>query len=97
MSSETHRECVQDAPSPSPEAKAKVPLIAHVMCGWPFLLVAIGGAIGGALGGAAYVANLAIYKSELPVLAKVALIITIGLAAIGMWAAIGTLIQLAWP
>jgi hypothetical protein len=29
----------------------KLPGIAHILCGWPLLLVAVGGMIGGALGG----------------------------------------------
>jgi hypothetical protein len=73
----------------------KLPPVAHVMCGWPLLLVAIGGAIGGGLGGAAYGANLAIYKSKLPVAAKVVLNLVAGFAAIGIWAAIAVAIHSA--
>ena len=65
------------------------------MCGWPLLLVAIGGAIGGGLGGAAYGINIAIYKSKLPVSAKILLNLATGAAAIGIWAAIGVAIQSA--
>lgn len=75
------------------QAKPKLPTEAHVMCAWPLLLVAIGGAIGGALGGAAYGVNLAIYKSKLPVIAKVSLNILTGVAAIGIWLVIAAVIQ----
>ncbi len=69
-------------------AKEKLPVRAHFMCGWPLLLVAIGGCIGGGLGGAAYGINLSIYKSKLPVFAKVILNILTGLMAFGLWAII---------
>src|SRR6266481_4821615 len=50
-----------------------LPKWAHLLCGWPLVLVAFGGAIGGGLGGAAYGVNLMIYKSHLPLAVKVAL------------------------
>ncbi len=49
-----------------PKQQPKLPASAHVLCGWPLLLVLIGGAIGGGLGGAAYAINIGIYKSSLP-------------------------------
>lgn len=67
------------------EAKEKMPAVAHMLCGWPLLLVAIGGAIGGGLGGAAYGINVGIYKSNLPIPAKIVLNILVGSAAIGIW------------
>ena len=66
------------------KTRNKLPASAHVMCGWPLLLVAIGGAIGGGLGGAAYGINIAIYKSKLPVAAKILLNLVTGAAAIGV-------------
>ena len=68
--------------------KEKLPTSAHILCGWPLLLVIIGGAIGGALGGLAYVINIAIYKAETPTLAKIVLNIFVGLSAIGIWLSI---------
>jgi hypothetical protein len=65
--------------------KEKMPVIGHILCGWPLLLVAIGGMIGGGLGGAAYAINVGIYKSQLPIPAKVVLNIIVGSAAIGIW------------
>jgi hypothetical protein len=79
--------------APSPEGKPKLPASAFLMCGWPLLLVAIGGAIGGGLGGAAFGINIAIYKSRLPVPAKVVLNILVGLSAIGIWFAIAMAIE----
>ena len=65
--------------------KEKMPVIGHILCGWPLLLVAIGGMIGGGLGGAAYAINAGIYKSNLPIPVKVVLNIIVGSAAIGIW------------
>jgi hypothetical protein len=76
-------------------AKTKLPASAHVLCGWPLVRVAIGGAIGGGLAGVAYAINVGIYKSGLPVPAKVVLNILTGLAAVGIWFAIAMAIQLA--
>lgn len=77
------------------KGEAKLPATAHLLCGWPLVMVFIGGAIGGGLGGAAYAVNVGIYKSKLPVPAKVALNIITGVAAIGLWFAIAVAIQIA--
>jgi hypothetical protein len=82
----------QNAPNATPQAvapkKEKTPIGVHILCGWPLLLVAIGGAIGGALGGAAWGVNTAIYKSKLPMITKVVLNLVVGSVAIGTWLAI---------
>jgi len=57
-------------------------------------LVAFGGAIGGALGGLAYGINLAIYKSSMPIIAKVLLNIVTGIAAFAIWVGIVAAIQI---
>ncbi len=81
-----------DAAAPK---SSKLPLGAHVLCGWPLLLAAVGGALGGGLGGAAYVINIAIYKSTLPVPVKAVLNIVTGIAAIAIWFAIALAIHSA--
>src|SRR5689334_20192752 len=63
----------QTSPPQSDKPVEKIPPLIHLACGWPLVMVAIGGAIGGALGGAAYGINMAIYKSKLPVVVKVIL------------------------
>lgn len=63
----------------------KLPALAYLACGWPLALVAVGGAIGGALGGAAFGINLVIYKSQMPVPAKVVLNLLTGLGAVVIW------------
>ena len=68
-----------------PNDGSKLSNSAHVMCGWPLILVGVGGALGGALGGGAYVINVAIYKSHLPAAAKVALNLVCGVVAFALY------------
>lgn len=73
-------------PTPkSQSSAAPVSVGAQLMCAWPLLLVAVGGAIGGALGGLAYGVNLGIYKSTMPTVLKVVLNVVTGLTAIILW------------
>jgi hypothetical protein len=82
---ENFQESVKADQTAKTATKEKMPVIGHILCGWPLLLVAIGGAIGGGLGGAAYAINAGIYKSNLPIPAKVVLNIIVGSAAIVIW------------
>jgi hypothetical protein len=63
----------------------KMSVIAHILCGWPFVLVGFGGAIGGALGAVAYMINVAIYKAKMPVALKILLNLAVGATAIALW------------
>jgi len=74
--------------SPGKPESVPLPKWAHLVCGWPLVMVAFGGAIGGGLGGAAYGVNLWIFKSRLPLVAKVALNVFSGMAAFVLWALI---------
>ena len=65
--------------------KIPLPKKAYIICGWPLVLVIIGGAIGGLLGGAAFGINLKIYKSSLPIAAKIIFNILTGAAAYILW------------
>lgn len=85
-------EATEPAQSTTSEAPS-LPREAHILCGWPLLLILVGGAVGGGLGGAAYAINLSIYKSRLPVVAKVFLNLFTGIAAIGIWLAVVVAIQ----
>ena len=76
-----------------PEKQTKPPWTVHLLCGWPLILVALGGAIGGALGGAAYAVNMGLYKSSLPTAAKVILNLLTGLGAVILWMVIVAAIQ----
>ena len=71
----------------------KLPMIAHILCGWPLILVFIGGAIGGALGGVAYVVNMSLYKSTLPSVVKIILNLLVGMLAIGIWLTISAMLK----
>ncbi len=85
----------QDATThPAAEAKPKTPVWAYIVCGWPLILVVIGGAIGGGLGGAACFANLSIFRSQLHPALKALFIATTGMLAVGIWLAIGVVIVL---
>lgn len=64
--------------------KHKYPTKVYLMCGWPLLLVLIGGAIGGALGALAFSMNLKIYNSALSNPVKVILNMMAGATAIAM-------------
>jgi tetrahydromethanopterin S-methyltransferase subunit D len=66
--------------------------MAHILCGWPLILVFIGGAIGGALGGVAYAVNVSIYKSKMPAALKFVLNPLVGIMAIGIWYVIASMI-----
>ena len=79
-----------DAQAASPPAEEiKVPAWGYIVCGWPLLMIVIGGAIGGALGGAAFGINLGIFKSELPIPLKIVFILLSGMGAFAIWLAIG--------
>jgi hypothetical protein len=63
------------------------PIWVYLVCGWPLALVAIGGGLlGGLCGGAAFGINLGIWKSSLPLVAKIVLIPMVGLIAVACWA-----------
>lgn len=77
-------------PPPAQPSKPQgnaIPIWVYLICGWPLALVAVGGMIGGACGGAAFGVNLSIWKSTLPLAAKIILIPIVGLTAIGLWLA----------
>lgn len=63
------------------------------MCGWPLILVLIGGAVGGGLGGIAYLLNLKLYNSNLSNIVKIILNILVGSTAIFLWSVIRAYIQ----
>jgi len=79
--------------SPAKTESVKLPAWAHLACGWPLVMVAFGGAVGGLLGGSAYLVNLSIFKSRLPLPAKVALNVFTGCAAFVLWAMIASAIH----
>jgi hypothetical protein len=74
-------------------AKTPFPKQAYIICGWPLILVVIGGAIGGGLGACAYGINMKLYKSSLSVTVKIALNIFTGVAAFGFWIIITRIIH----
>ena len=75
------------------QTQQRMTAMAHVLCGWPLILVGIGGAIGGALGAAAYAINLAIYKGTMPGIFKVVLNLVVGTSAIAGWLIIASALR----
>jgi len=67
------------------EQNKKLPLKAHLICGWPIFLFFIGGAIGGGLGFAAYYFNISVYKSDLSLKAKITQNLLAGFGAFVAW------------
>lgn len=85
MEQKSNNGCASDCQCSGATETAKLPVHVHLLCGWPLLLVVIGGAIGGLCGGAAYGINMAIYKGQMPLPVKVGLNIVTGVAAIVLW------------
>jgi hypothetical protein len=79
--------------SKNKKTKTAIPIWAHLVCGWPFVLVIFGGAIGGGLGGLAYGINMVSFKTGMPVAAKVILNLLVGCAAIVGWLALAMLLE----
>ena len=87
------RRAVQQQVRNAPPPKGPITMTAHLLSGWPLILVFIGGAIGGALGALAYGINISLYKSNLPGVLKVILNLLVGMAAIGIWLAIAFMLK----
>ena len=87
------QESIEMNQSPAPE----VPIWAHFFCGWPLLLIAIGGAIGGGLGGLAYGVSISLFKTSLPLPVKLILPPIFGMLAVGLWLAIAIAINANLP
>ncbi|GAA4430020.1 hypothetical protein [Bremerella cremea] len=63
----------------------QVPFWAHLLCGWPLFLVAVGGAVGGGLGGLAYGISISIFKTNVPMPVKIIAPVFIGMAAVVLY------------
>lgn len=85
------RRAMQQEVRPAPPQK--LPMIAHILCGWPLMLLFIGGAIGGVLGAVAYVVNISLYKSNIPGVLKFILNLVVGMLAIGGWLTISAMLK----
>ena len=94
MSTQTSPECIAEPPPLNREKMEKFPFSAHVLCGWPLVLVVLGGLIGGVLGGASYSINVVIYKSKLHIAAKILLNLMVGIAAFILWMLLAVAVQI---
>jgi hypothetical protein len=70
-----------------------VPIGLMILGALPIALVGVGGAIGGGLGAAAFAGNMAIAQLDKPIALRVALMLVVGAAAVGLWAAIAAAIN----
>ena len=69
--------------------------IAHMLCGWQFVFLMLGGLVGGGLGGIAYAINVAIFKTRLPTPAKIVSIIAVGIGAMIAYFVVLVMLQIA--
>ena len=83
--SQKRKTVLQNTPVAQPQQRQQPSVMMHFLCGWPLVLVGVGGLIGGALGALAYGINVAIYKSEMPVMLKIVLNLGTGAFAIALW------------
>lgn len=74
-------------------SQTQLPLTAHLMAGWPLLLVLFGGAIGVVYAVLAYILNIKIYQSTLSKLNKVLANLLCGMSALSGWWFSAQLIQ----
>ena len=80
-------------PTPAPvinehapaNAQQQIPVWAYVLCGWPFALVFLGGLIGGIFGGLAFAANMTVFRSNMPMAARIGISQGIGVAAVVLY------------
>ncbi len=91
----TNMPALQVDPTESNRATEKLSPIVMIACGWPILLVAVGGLVGGLLGGIAFATNMGLYRSKLPRWSLWLLNPAVGLTAIVLWFLIAILIELA--
>lgn len=69
----------------------------HVACGWPLVLVFVGGAIGGACGGAAYMINGNIFKADHPTPLKYVYSFLVGIGAIVLYFGCAMILVTVFP
>ena len=75
----------------------KLTLGEQIVCGWPIVLVFIGGAIGGLCGGAAWVINRQIMLSQRAAWLRYLLVILVGLGAFAAYFIMIVVLALIFP
>jgi len=74
-----------------------LPLYAHVIAGWPLLLIFIGGVIGGLCGGGAYGASVALLKKKGVTAVTCLLSFLIGIAGVALYFVVAVALVIAFP
>ena len=77
----------------SVESENDIPSYVHILCGYPLVMIFIGGAIGGALGGLAYGVNIMIYKSNLSLPIKIIVNLATGALVVVVWLVLASVIS----
>lgn len=83
-------ETVQSVDNP---LKAKLKWYEYLICGIPFILIAVGGGLGGALGVLAFLTNIKMWKSGKSVVLKIILILVITASSFIVWLVSGVVLK----
>lgn len=75
---------MSDSPTP-PTLPVKVPWHAHLVSGWPLVLVAVGGLLGGLCGGAAYAIAITVIRKKGVSVATYIAAVVIGILGIALY------------
>jgi hypothetical protein len=78
-------EAPPESPRMTQRGVEKIPPLVHAVCGWPFLLAAVGGAVGALVGAAAYLVSMSAYKRGVRMPGLLAISIPVGVVAVGLW------------
>lgn len=79
------------------QEEKKLPSYAHIIAGWPLIMIFIGGALGGLCGGGAYGASIALLKKKGISFGTCLLSFLIGVAGIGLYFVVVVALAMAFP
>lgn len=79
------------------QEEEKLPSYAHIIAGWPLIMIVIGGAIGGLCGGGAYGASIALLKKKGISFGTCLLSFVIGVVGIGFYFVVVVALAIAFP
>lgn len=77
--------------------RRKLTVVEQAFCGWPLVLIFIGGAIGGLCGGAAWALNTRIMSGPQSAAVRYLLVVLTGFGAFALWFAVVTVLALLFP
>lgn len=74
-----------------------LPPYAHVIAGWPLIMIAIGGAVGGLCGGGAYAISMSLLKRKGVTPLSCFLSVFIGIAGVILYLVVAVALAIAFP